>query len=197
MKLKRIYSSVNSSVATAHNFKRVLSILVSYFSPKHNRVIVEYLASVCVFKVSSDNLFNQLVSIFENYHIPWNNLMSALMDSCNVMRGSKSGFEAKICEKALHLLDIDGDSSHHIHNSAKKFCTPFKNHVKKHFSYVYNDFKWSADQRECLREICLILGIKFTIVENMIPFRWLSCYDVSLSHLRMIDALTILYNAFV
>lgn len=32
------------------------------------------------------------------------------MDSCNVMRGSKTGLETRIRrEKAPHLLDIDGD----------------------------------------------------------------------------------------
>lgn len=40
----------------------------------------------------------------------WDNMMSILMDSCNVMRGSKTGLETRIRrEKAPHLLDIDGD----------------------------------------------------------------------------------------
>ena len=56
------------------------------------------------------------------------------MDSCNVMQGSKSGLEARIQEKAPHLLDIEGNSCHHNHNSAKKFCKPFKGHVEKYFT---------------------------------------------------------------
>ena len=40
-----------------------------------------------------------------------------LMDSCSVMRGSKNGFEVKLHENmASHLIDIDGDVCHHIHN---------------------------------------------------------------------------------
>ncbi|GBN13793.1 hypothetical protein AVEN_133559-1 [Araneus ventricosus] len=189
--------SLNIDEATSNNFKRVLSVLVSYFSPIQNKVIIEHLASVSVIRVTSESLFKEIVKVFEDHNIPWDNLMSILMDSCNVMRGSKSGLEARIREKTTHLLDIDGDSCHHIHNSAKKLCKPFKGHVEKYFTDVFNDFKWSPDQKECCSEICLILGIKFTAIENMVPFRWLSCYDVSLSHLRILDALSILYFAFI
>ena len=46
--------------------------------------------------------------------------MTIMTDSCNVMRGSKSGFKKRVCDTvAPHLLDIDGDSAHHAHNSAK------------------------------------------------------------------------------
>ncbi|GBN19209.1 hypothetical protein AVEN_6412-1 [Araneus ventricosus] len=113
---------------------------------------------------ATSNNFKRVLSVLDN-------LMSILMDSCNVMRGSKSGLEARIREKTTHLLDIDGDSCHHIHNSAKKLCKPFKGHVEKYFTDVFNDFKWSPDQKECCSEICLILGIKFTAIENMVPFR--------------------------
>lgn len=67
----------------------------------------------------------------------------------------------------------------------------------KFFSDIYYDFKWSSDQKECLREICLLLGIKFTAIENMVSFRWLSCYDVSLSNLRIFHALSVFYYAFL
>ncbi|GBM52250.1 hypothetical protein AVEN_97382-1 [Araneus ventricosus] len=171
--------SLNIDEATSNNFKRVLCVLVSYFSPIQNKVIIEHLASGSVIRVTSESLFKEIVKVFQDHNIPWDNLMSILMDSCNVMRGSKPGLEARIREKTTHLLDIDGDSYHHIHNSAKKLCKPFKGHVEKYFTDVFNDFKWSPDQKECCSEICLTLGIKFTAIENMVPFRWLSCYDVS------------------
>lgn len=52
------------------------------------------------------------------------------MDSCNVMRGSKTGFEIKIREhQANHLFDIDGDSCYHIHNAVKKFSAAFDGYL--------------------------------------------------------------------
>ena len=38
----------------------------------------------------------------------------------------KSGLEIELCEKAAHLLDIDGGVCHHIHKTVKKFWAPFK-----------------------------------------------------------------------
>ena len=60
---------------------------------------------------------SELVQLIEKHKLLWNNLMSILMDSCNVIRGSKSGVEKRIRNGgAPHLLDIDGDSCHHAHN---------------------------------------------------------------------------------
>ena len=57
--------------------------------------------------------------------------MSIMMDSCNIMRGSKAGLETRIRGTiAPHLLDIDGDAAHHIHHSAKQFSMPFNKHVE-------------------------------------------------------------------
>ncbi|CAC5411690.1 unnamed protein product [Mytilus coruscus] len=49
-----------------------------------------------------------MTTLIGDSRIPWTNLMSVLVDSCNVMRGSKSGHETRIrTVKALHLLDVD------------------------------------------------------------------------------------------
>ena len=55
---------------------------------------------------------------------------------------------------------------------------------------VYTDFKWSADIRDILAEICPLLGLKFTMPECLITHRWLSAYDLTISTLRIIDAKT-------
>ena len=82
--------------------------------------------------------------------LPWCNLMAVLMDSCSVMRGSKNGFEIKLRESvAPALIDMDGDSCHHIHNACKKFTT------EQLYQDIYNDFKWSEDIRVILEDICV------------------------------------------
>lgn len=189
--------SLNIDEATSSNVKRVLSILASYFCPEANKVVIEHLSSVCVTRVNAQTLFDEIVKLFDQLNIPWSNLMSILMDSCNVMRGPKSGLEMRVREKAPHLLDIDGDSCHHIHNASKKFCKPFEKYIENFFTDIYTDFRWSSDQRESLEEICMILGIKYTSITNMINHRWLSCYDAALNNLRMLDAFVLFYYAFL
>ena len=48
------------------------------------------------------------------------------------------------------VLDIDGDSYHHIHNCTKKFTNVFEMYLEKLFHDLYNDIKWSEDLKEIL-----------------------------------------------
>ena len=120
------------------------------------------------------------------------------MDSCAVMRGSKSGLEVRLrSEKAPHLLDIDGDSCHHVHNAAKEFLKPFEYWIERLYSDLHTDFKWSVDLRDALASICEIIGLKFTMPERFISHRWLSVYDTTVSNHRLMDAYTIFYYSFL
>ena len=102
---------------------------------------------------------NIIFSSHRKFHGVTSNLVSILMDSCGVTRGSKNGLEVQIREKkASHLLDIDGDSCHHVHNSAKKFCDLFNRYLESPFTQLYNDHKWSPDLREALSEIFTLLS---------------------------------------
>ena len=88
------------------------------------------------------------------------NLMAVLMDSCTVMRGSKNGFEIKFSEGAAPaLINMDGDSCHHIHNACKKFTKIFDKYLEQLYQDIYNDFKWSEDIQVILEDICECLSV--------------------------------------
>ena len=98
--------------------------------------------------ITTKSIHTVLFDFFTENSIPWKNLLSILMDSCAVMRGSKNGLEIKIRrENQEHLLNIDGDICHHVHNACKKFCAPFKGELEKLFIDLFNDHRWSADLR--------------------------------------------------
>lgn len=119
--------SLNIDESTSNSDKRMLAVLASYFSVEQKKVVVEHLRSVEVFKVDTKSILAALDSLFTDMKLPWKNLVSILMDSCNVMRGSKNGLEVQIRrERAPNLLDIHGDFCHHVHNACKKFCSPFE-----------------------------------------------------------------------
>ncbi|XP_072042205.1 uncharacterized protein, partial [Amphiura filiformis] len=207
--LKLYPFSLNMDEATSETNHRVVTVLVSYFCPQQEEVVVKHLASFAVIKVNSQTLYNEVVALFDKFEIPWTNLVSILMDSCNVMRGSKSGLETRIRkEKAPHLLDIDGDSCHHAHNAAKilisricavshPFCDPFDQYLEQLVADIFTDFKWSADLRENLAFICQALGIKYSRPEKYVSHRWLSIYDVSCDTIRMLDAFLLFYFPFL
>lgn len=125
---------------------KILSMLVCYYHEDYRKVMVEPLGSLEVLKVNSASLEKVLCDFILKNNIPWQNLVSLLMDSCAIMRGSKTGLEIRIQQHCPNLLDVDGDSCHHIHNATKKFSEPFDSYLEKLFSDLQLDHQWSPDQ---------------------------------------------------
>ena len=59
---------------------------------------------------------------------------------------------------APHLLDIDGDTCHHTHNT---HCAPFDNYLEKLFIDLFTDVKWSQHIRDDVEQICFLVGLKY------------------------------------
>ena len=136
------------------SFIQVLSILVSYYNPERKAIDVEHLGSFEIVKVTAAILENALDRFFKDNNIPWSNLVSMMMDSCAVMRGSKTGLETRVRHNHCpELLDIDGDSCHHIHNASKRFSSPFNGHLEQLFSDLHVDPKWASDQVNSYRSV--------------------------------------------
>lgn len=144
-KLRKCSFSLNVDEAASSNKKKVLTMLVSFYDSETNDVKIEHLDSVEIRKTDSESILQEIVKAIEGNDIPWKNLVSVLMDSCGVMRGVKNGVETRLRrEKAPHLLDVDGDSCHHIHNSSKKLCEPFARYLESLFNDLHADFKCSV-----------------------------------------------------
>lgn len=188
--------SMNIDESTSNNNKRVLAVLVSFYDKQSEMVVCEHWKSIELIKVDAASIYSVIVELIESNDVPWSNLVSILMDSCSVMRGKKSGVETRIRnEKAPHLLDVDGDSCHHIHNSCKKFCDPFEKYLEYLFIDIHNDFKWSSDQKELLSEVCELLEMKYTTPERFLEHRWLSAYDLAVSTDILMDAFQVVYHS--
>ena len=172
---------------TASNNSRVCAVLVAY--SKGNIIITEHLNSFTIPVVNSEILFEGMKSLFERLKLPWTNLLVILMDSCSVMRGSKSNLEKCLWDSiAPHLLDTDCDICHHIHNIVKKFMTTFGNFLEKLFQDIFQDFHASSDLLQQLKDICYYLGLTFRVPSNYISVCWLSVYDVCMEFSYLRDA---------
>ena len=115
VKLKSVPFSLNLDEATSTNLLRVFSVLVSSYDKEKHSLVVEQLASLSISVVDDENLFRELQSVFLQFNLPWENLMVMMLrDSASVMRGEKNGLEKRVRDLAPHLIDIDGDSCHHI-----------------------------------------------------------------------------------
>ena len=90
-----------------------------------------------------------LVNLFQEKRILWSNSLAILMDSFSVMRGIKNGLEKTIQDTVCSsLLNIDGDTCHHTHNSCRKFVSVFNHYLEQLFCNLNTDYKWSENFRE-------------------------------------------------
>ena len=95
------------------------------------------------------------------------------------MGGCKTGLEKRLRDGPVpHLLDIDGDLCHHIHNIVKKFLSNFENYLEKLFRDLYRDFDLSADLFKRLELLRYHIGVTFRKPPNYVATRWLSVLDV-------------------
>lgn len=197
-KLRKYPFSLNLDEATSSSNKKVLTVLVSYFDVCDGCVKIEHLKSVELEKATSEVIFGEIVKLMEDCQIPWKNLTSVLMDSCSVMRGNKTGVETRLrSEKAPHLLDIDGDLCHHIHNASKKLCAPFEFYLERLFNDIFADFQYCTEYAGHLMNICEIIGISYSKPARFIPHRWLSAYDLAQNTKILFDAYLIFYYSFL
>lgn len=88
----------------------------------------------------------------------------------------KDGFGTLLWDYVPHILDIGGDTCPHIHIT-QKFLLPFEKYIDYVCNELLNDFKWSPDLWDHLREICSYLQIKYQMPSDSIYHRWLSPSD--------------------
>ena len=96
-----------------------------------------------------------------------------------------------------HLLDIDGDVCHHIHNASKMFCKHFNHDVEQLVDDFHTEYKYSTDLRQWLQQVCEILQCSYHMPKQRVPHRWMSVLDVLEPSVPMIDAFTLLYWAWL
>ena len=148
--------------------------------------------------VNSLEVYDAVETFFRSNKLPWNNLLSTLMDSCGVMREVKNGFETKLRDQvASNLLDVDGGACHHVHNAAKKFRKVFDRYLETLYRDIYNDFKWSEDLKIALEDLCKHLAITYRQPEMYAATRWLSVYEITISNIYRFDVLVVLYHSFL
>ena len=86
--------------------KRILNILVSYYSEELKKPVCNLYASIEMTIVNAQTVFEAVRDqlVFDN--VPFCNLISVLSDSANYMRGEHNGFQSKLREVAQHMLDV-------------------------------------------------------------------------------------------
>ncbi|KAF8785785.1 hypothetical protein HNY73_011290 [Argiope bruennichi] len=90
--LKETPFSLNLDESTSNAQESILAILVQFYDNNQNEVVVHHFASLKMESCNSEAVFKAVVNTVEDNNIPWANLISVLMDSCNTMYGKKKGY---------------------------------------------------------------------------------------------------------
>ena len=104
--------------------------------------------------------------MFTEDPIPLRDLISKIYNSKKYI-GFKKKMGLKLCSEI---------TCPHIHVT-QKFLLPFEKYIDYVCNELLNDFKWSPDLRDHLREICSYLQIKYQMPSDSIYHRWLSPSD--------------------
>ena len=148
--------SLNMDVSTSSNTKHVYTILVSFYNAK-------------------------VENVFSTRETPFEKLITMLADSASTMRGLVFGLETKLqTTVSPHLIYINGESCHHIHNIVKKLTLRFNYFLENLFRDVSTGFKFSPACLDLLQQLTFHLGMKFRKRVNYISCHWLSPYDASI-----------------
>lgn len=123
---------------TASNKKKIFSIVVSFFNDDCGESIVAHYDWILLTEVNAETVFSGLFFLDLSGSVIW---------------GKSSAVESKLGGKAPHLLDIDSNVCHHMHNSVMSFSKPFSKYVETFIDDVHTDMKWSSDIRDALKEI--------------------------------------------
>ncbi|GFQ67652.1 s-phase kinase-associated protein 2 [Trichonephila clavata] len=99
--LKETPFSLNLDESTSNAQESILAILVQFYDNNQNEVVVHHFASLKMESCNSEAVFKAVVNTIEDNNMPWANLISVLMDSCNTMRGN------------LRVLKPDYDQTKH------------------------------------------------------------------------------------
>ena len=66
---------------------------MKFFQPSLGKVVVKHFASISLIVINSETLEHELDALMKKDKISWT---SILLDSCNVMRVSKSGLDTRL-----------------------------------------------------------------------------------------------------
>lgn len=199
-KLRQSHFSLNLDEATNNAGDKIFNVIVQYFDTEQGKVVMEHFWSREVNRATAANLFDAVDDMMKEKGLEWKQVISCMMDNCNVMRGCRGGVEKLCRDKNPQLLDISGDTLHVINNAAKALFQP----VEELFPFtdivssIFYDIEESPKGRDVLREIQTLLNCSVPkSVIRPIGSRFLQMQTVAERVHEILDSLLLFYYAYL
>ena len=146
---------------------------------------------------SAEMITQTILDGFRRFDIPLQNLVCVMSDSCNTMRGRKSGVIIRLQAALPHLIDIGGCSLHHVHNSVRNSISEIDLiDLEQTLSDIFNFFRYNSHSSDYK------ISTSLANVENhkfirLVETRWLQCLPVIQRILEQLEALKHFFGSVV
>lgn len=187
--------SLTVDESTSANNKRVLALLVNYFSESEGKVLCEHLRCVQLEAVDAESIENAIMNVLGELDIPLSNLVSIHSDSCNVMRGIHNGVCTRLRRRIPSLIDTGGDVCHTLHNASSKLTRHFDERIESLLDHLHVD-RQEGSVNQAIEAIGAIIGVTVRSQKRRLSHRWLSSLPLVEQLLKELDVLTLFYSAF-
>ena len=128
-------------------------------------------------KATAERLFNCLVSTFEEYDVPPENIFACCFDGCSTMTGRKTGLKAKL-EAAIPGIICVRCPAHSTHLCVMHALHEIPNKIMTLFNNI-NAMLKSSNRVHDFTEVQRELGLPEHKILKLCMTRWLSLEKVS------------------
>lgn len=142
--LKSAKFSVLVDETTDISTNKMICIIVRYYNSNVERIVSSFYELLEVHKISSastaKNLFNMVISAFENQNIPLDNIIGFGSDGCNTMMGEYNSVASRFKEQCPGII-IMKCICHSFHLCASEACKKLPRTCEDLARNIYNSFK--------------------------------------------------------
>lgn len=180
----------------ANKGTKYLAVVLRYLSPQQAQLDVN-VNIVCIdlpalSSTTAEDMALAVMKTITDCALDKGRCVGVMTDSCNAMRGAKSGLVVRLQEQLPNIVDLGGCTLHHIHNAAKYACDAANLGVKVEtlVRNIYCHFKFSLAERDHLHAIAKeFQEIKKLAFLRPVETRWLQLLPVVERVLRLLQPL--------
>lgn len=177
----------------ANKIRNHLGIVVRYMPSNSWDLIIQSFDIPAILNTNAETISSTTLDSFMALDIPTSNLIAVMSDSCNTMRGQKSGVIKRLQDELPQLLDLGGCSLHYIHNSVRYAVDELDSDIEDIISDLFTYFRYSSNDSS------YAVSAALTEVEchkflRLVETRWLQCLPVIERILEQLPALKHYFN---
>lgn len=191
-------STFSVQIDEANKLRNHLGIVVRYFTDDTSWDVKTQCFDIpALEKGDAEHIAQAITEAFRDFEVPLQNLVCAMSDSCNTMRGKKSGVIVRLQAELPHLIDIGGCSLHHVHNSVRNSISEIDLiDLEQTLSDIFNFFRYNSYDSDYKISASLADVEKHKFI-RLVDTRWLQCLPVIERVLEQLDALKHFFESMV